>query len=294
VLWIAQFLKRYFVLILVTQSIALFALASHFGVNLELALLTASIISIVCGIMLERLMPFNASWAISNGDVRTDTTSAAVLIVLIDPAIKALAPIAITGLYAFYAAPRFLSNLSLWQEIVCVLLLAELGKYVAHRLHHQFKSLWWLHAMHHSSERMYWLNGLRFHPLNYALNFALSILPLMLLGASPEALLGYLAITQPVVLIQHANIALDHRWLNWIFSTPEVHRWHHTTEAHTANNNFSNALLIWDHVFGSFRSAKGFDQATPVGLFASSSAVYPKRASYFAQLKSMFAWPCCA
>jgi sterol desaturase/sphingolipid hydroxylase (fatty acid hydroxylase superfamily) len=199
----------------------------------------------------------------------------------------------LVALYAAFFTKPFVIESPLWLQVALVLLLVEFGKYWAHRIHHTLAPLWWLHAMHHSSERLYFLNGMRFHPLNYVVNFVLSVLPVMLMGFSPEAILGYLAITQPVVLLQHANIDLRHGVLNKVFSTPEVHRWHHSTTPNEANRNFGNALLIWDHVFGTFKSEAGFDESKAVGLFSSSKTYYPATSSYVTQLLSMFRPPCC-
>ena len=289
-----KFLQRYLVLLLVTVSVAGFTATILLGLNPELAVVGASVLSLGLVWRLERLIPFRPDWNRNQGDLGVDLFSAAVLIALVDPLLKLLFPLAVVWVYALAGWQPLGSKLSLWLEIVLVLGLIELGKYGSHRLHHSQLRLWWLHAMHHSSQRLYVLNGLRFHPLNYCLNMTLALLPVMLLGASPEALLGYLAITQPVVLIQHANVDLRHGWLNWIFSTPEVHRWHHATEPDQANRNFGNALMLWDHVFGTFKPAAGFTTDKPVGLFADSRASYPASESYWTQLLSMFSPRCCA
>ena len=286
-------IQRYLVLMLVCISLVMYGLAWHFDIQIELAVLAASVLTLVLAWRLERWLPYRKEWRVNKGDLTTDMLSAGVIIGLVDPLMKVIAPLAVVWLYATYNAGPVLSGLALWLQIIVVLLLVELGKYWSHRLHHGLMPLWWLHAMHHSSERLYFLNGLRFHPINYVLSFAMAVLPVMLMGVSPEAILGYLAISQPVVLLQHANIDLRHGWLNRVFSTPEAHRWHHSTQSGEANRNYGNAFLIWDHVFGTFKSADGFDEAKQVGLFASSKVSYPGRSGYFTQLLSMFKPSCC-
>ena len=115
------------------------------------------------------------------------------------------------------------------RQLIGATLLIELGRYASHRLHHSVAALWWLHAMRHSSERLYAINNLSFHPLNYAINFAIGVVPAMLLGLSDEALLGYLAILQPVLMLQHANIDRKSGWANYVFSSNEVHRRNHSS-----------------------------------------------------------------
>jgi ornithine lipid hydroxylase len=262
-------------------------------VPLELAILGSSVLTLMIAGVLERTLPYRNQWNANHGDLKTDMASAGVIAGLIDPLLKVLAPLGVVAVYASSGVTPILAGWPLCLQVILVLLVVEFGKYWSHRLHHGSTSLWWLHAMHHSSRRMYFLNGLRFHPLNYAINFALAIFPVMLLGVSQEAILGYLAITQPVVLLQHANIDLQHGVLNRVFSTPEAHRWHHSTAAHEADNNFGNAFLLWDHVFGTFKRAEGFDGNKEVGLFASSSSNYPEAKGYLAQLASMLKPPCC-
>jgi sterol desaturase/sphingolipid hydroxylase (fatty acid hydroxylase superfamily) len=286
-------IQRYLVLMLVSASLLLFTMARQIGVSLDLAVLVASVTTLAVVWWLERKVPYRKLWNESHGDLATDISSAGVLIAVIDPLLKAIAPLAVVALYGACFTTPLVVEWPFWLQVAVVLLLVEFGKYWAHRLHHAAAPLWWLHAMHHSSERMYFLNGMRFHPLNYIINFGLSVFPVILLGFSPEAILGYLAATQPVVLLQHANIDLRHGALNKIFSTPEVHRWHHSTIPNEANRNFGNALLIWDHVFGTFKSETGFDQSRAIGLFSSSEAHYPSTSGYVAQLLSMFRPPCC-
>lgn len=286
-------IQRYLILLLVSLSLLMFILALWAGIPTEFAVLAVSVLTLALAWVLERRLPYRKDWSSNHGDLAVDVTSAGVIVALVDPLLKAAAPLMVVALYASLKAQPVLAGMSLWLQISVVLLLVEFGKYWSHRLHHQRAPLWWLHAMHHSSERLYFLNGLRFHPLNYTLNFVIAVLPVMALGVSPEAIVGYLAITQPIVLLQHANIDLKHGWLNRVFSTPEVHRWHHSTRSDEANRNYGNALLIWDHVFGTFKPAEGFDETRQVGLFASSKASYPGRSGYFAQLRSMLRSPCC-
>ena len=146
--------------------------------------------------------------------------------------------------------------------------------------------------MHHSSERLYAINNFRFHPLNYVINFLAGAVPAVALGVSPEAMLGYLAITQPILMLQHANIDLKSGWLNYLVSTNELHRWHHSSDSAEANSNYGNAIVLWDQLFGTFRYVKSGNTPDQIGLF-DASAAYPSRSSYFSQMKSMFTAGCC-
>ncbi|NQY30904.1 MAG: sterol desaturase family protein [Flavobacteriaceae bacterium] len=284
-------MKRFFVIVLVSLSGTLLFIANEQGFDLEAILVIVSAITLVLAFVLEKKMPFRTAWNNNTGDLKTDLSSAVTLVILVEPVIKILLPLLIITAYQNVNAEYSESSLPFFVQVLFVTFLVEFGKYWSHRLHHLQPSLWWLHAMHHSSERLYFINNLRFHPLNYLINSIIGIAPAMLLGFSANSILGYLILTQPLVLMQHANIDFKSGWANYIFSTNEAHRWHHSIISSEANRNYGNALLIWDHVFGTFKAPDGFTQEKRVGLFSSSSC-YPANSSYWQQIKSMFVPPC--
>lgn len=288
-----KILQRNLTLLLVAASVSAYLMALISGVRTEWAVLGSSVATIAAVWWLERRIPFREDWSRNRGDLGTDIASAGVLVGVVDPLVKALAPALVVWVYGAVAVPSATSSLPPWAQALSVLLIVEFGKYWSHRAHHALAPLWWLHAMHHGSERLYFLNGLRFHPLNHVLNFAASVLPAMLLGFSAEAIWAYLAFTQPIVLMQHSNIDLRQGWVNGALSTPEAHRWHHSTSPDEANRNYGSALLLWDHVFGTYKAAGGFAAGKQVGLFSASESAYPRRSGYVAQLLSMCRPPCC-
>ena len=278
----------------VVTSLLAATLARHLGTSMETAILVCSFATLGLAMALERTHPLHTDWNQSRGDTATDWLSFAVVGGLVDPVLKWATPLIVIAAYgAWAAAPP-----SAWPfadspwlaQVVVVTLLAELGKYWGHRAHHAIPALWWLHALHHGSERLYTINNFRVHPLEYAIKHAFSLLPLMLLGVPTDALLGYIALTQPVVMLQHANLPLRHGWLNWVFSTNALHRWHHSTERTEGDSNFGSAIVLWDQVFGTFRPMELSEGPARVGLYAGST--YPAQRSFGAQLISMFQ-PCC-
>lgn len=277
----------------VAASLAAFFFARHAGVSIELALFLASIAILAASMALELCMPLRADWNRPRGDRAADWTSFAVLVAAVQPLLKSASALAVVWLYGTGGASQGLFGAG-WPfavQLLAVTLLAELGKYWGHRWHHSAPSLWWLHALHHGSERLYTFNNFRVHPLEYAIKHSLSLLPLMLLGAPAEVLLGYVALTQPVQLLQHANLPLRHGWLNHVFSTNTLHRWHHSARRGEGDVNFGSALVVWDQVFGTFHYPGEARAPRRVGLYDSSR--YPARQPFFAQVLSMFHPPCC-
>lgn len=292
---IKTFLARFFLPLALALNVGVFLAARRLGGNLELAVVIPSMLILVAAGFTERHMAYRPDWKTGKGDISIDIASAALLFVVIDPLLKWLLPIGLLALAGAQATAvgvaAFPTGLPFAVQVLLATLLAEFTSYWSHRLHHRLPSLWWLHALHHGSERLYWLNNFRIHPLNYAINYVLGFAPLLLIGTPPEVVLGYLALTYPVLMLQHANLPLRSGWLNYVFSTNEVHRWHHADNAAEGDRNFGRALVLWDIVFGTYRySAQGNDPAA-VGLYQPSS--YPAKSSFAKQVWSMFLPGCC-
>lgn len=286
-----SFLIRRLYLLAVGGSVAAFWLAQRAGWPLEPVVLGWSVLVLGAGAWLERVAPFDARWRQPHHDTATDATSAAVLIGLVDPVLKAAVPV----LAVLAVGPAIASHWALeaWPfaaQVAAALLWIEFARYWSHRAHHTVPGLWWLHALHHGSERLYWLNNFRFHPLNHLVNTLAAMLPLAAVGAPQDVLLATVAIAQPVLMLQHLNADTRNGWLNRVFSTNELHRWHHSADMREANSNFGSALVLWDQVFGTWRLQPG--RPVRVGLFG-DGAGYPARGSYLQQLLSVFTPACC-
>jgi ornithine lipid hydroxylase len=289
-------ISRHLLWLSVCASVAAYSIARAVNGPLEAVVTLSSLVVLMLAAGLERWMPYRPEWNRSSGDARTDLTSAAVLIGAVDPLLKAALPVALIAVWPAAAqvdaAAHWAHDVPFALQVVAALLWIELAKYGAHRWHHTNRGLWWLHALHHGSRRLYTLNNFRFHPLNHAINQGLAIGPLLLAGVPADVLLACLAITQPVLMLQHANIDLRSGWLNRVFSSNETHRWHHSASVAEANCNFGSALLLWDHVFGTWRAAGTEHGPSAIGLFGDGGH-YPATRSYLAQLGSMFGPACC-
>ena len=275
-------------------SLLTFTLVHTAGGNLELAVVVPGAATLIVAMLLERYIPFQPDWNRARGDTRTDWTSMAALLAVVDPVLKWGGPVLVAMAYACLDIPGelFPSFLPFALQVVIAALIAECGFYWAHRLHHSWPALWWLHALHHGSERLYSVNNFRLHPLNYALNYMFGMLPLLAIGTPADVMYGYLALSYPVLMLQHANLPLRNGWLNYVFSTNEVHRWHHSAASGEGDSNFGRSLVVWDIMFGTFRyQPKGANLPRGIGLYAGD--VYPARASYWRQISSMFLPGCC-
>lgn len=135
-------------------------------------------------------------------------------------------------------------------QIAAALLLAEAVKYTLHRAAHTRSGLWPYHAAHHRPAQVYALNGARMHPLNLTWNLAADALVPLLLGLDLRAVVLLAAVRNAVAALQHANASLRLAGWNLVFSTPDLHRWHHAVELRHARSNYGSTLIVWDLLLG--------------------------------------------
>jgi sterol desaturase/sphingolipid hydroxylase (fatty acid hydroxylase superfamily) len=240
--------------------------------------------------LLERRFPHRPEWNRSHGDVRTDVFH----LIFTGQGAQALVGAVVLGPLALLSgsvasatgAPLWPSGWPLALQLALALVLGELGHYLFHRLSHEQPWVWRLHAAHHSAPRLYWLNATRFHVLDLTLIISCESLPLAVLGVGAEVLGPYLVFRAVYGQLQHCNVDMPTpRWLDWLWSSPNVHRWHHSTLSSEGNHNYGAVLNVWDHVFRSFlRPDAPF--AGPVGI--GQLPRFP--AGYLAQQLSPFRW----
>jgi sterol desaturase/sphingolipid hydroxylase (fatty acid hydroxylase superfamily) len=256
----------------------------------ELYLSIGAVGLILLSLMMERMRPLHKHWNAGQGDTGGDVASFVMIFALLDGALKWLLPFA---LLAVLPEPGMIAW-PLWTQVIVVTLLIELGAWASHWAHHRYAPLWALHAMHHSPIRLYTLNNFRFHPLNHVLNHLMLYLPVLALGFSSEALVAYAALSLPVLIFQHSNLGFDFGALNGVLNTNELHRWHHSADAHEGMTNMGRALIVWDRVFGTYHNPVAGGEPRALGLFAASARGYPAPRRFLAQIAWPFSRRCCS
>ncbi|MBB3545000.1 MULTISPECIES: sterol desaturase family protein [unclassified Rhizobium] len=214
-----------------------------------------TIVALIAGF--ERLMPYERQWLKRDGEALNDIAHTLLSKggVQIAAAIGASAPMAV----ATVLQPSLSSPLAIWPhqwplalQVVLGLTIAEFGLYVAHRAAHEILSLWRFHALHHSVERLWVVNTGRFHIVDSLFKIALSQLPLYLMGAPLPVFLWIGAVTAFIGLLTHCNMDVTTGPLDWVFSTPRLHRWHHSKVLAEGNTNYGENLVLWDQIFGTY------------------------------------------
>ncbi len=145
----------------------------------------------------------------------------------------------------------------LWAQLAAKIVIGDFFRYWLHRTAHTWPPLWRLHAVHHAPEKLYTTNVFRFHPAEKALQFLCDSLPFILVGVGAEVLGYYFVFYAMSGLFQHSNCDLRLGWLNYIFSGPEVHRWHHSRKITESNANYAHSFVVWDLIFGTYFRPRG-------------------------------------
>lgn len=146
---------------------------------------------------------------------------------------------------------------------VVAITIAECVHYSFHRASHSIPTLWRFHRYHHDIDRLYLLNSLRQHPVDIGLLGVLQMVPLELLGIDRSARTAFYVFKGIHGQLQHANVQLDSRRLDWLLSTPLQHRIHHGPSPSDGNSNFGTVFSWPDRVFGTLRLSEVTER--PVG-----------------------------
>ena len=78
---------------------------------------------------------------------------------------------------------------------------------------------------------------------------------MLFVGIEVTAFLPFFAVAAIVALLNHSNIRWSMGPLNRVIATTHWHHWHHAMEPQ--NKNFSNLIVIWDTIFGTYYCPKG-------------------------------------
>src|SRR6266700_4342921 len=167
------------------------------------------------------------------------------------------------GLFHLVALPT-------WIAVAVSVVLLDLAIYLQHVLFHAVPALWRLHRMHHADLAFDVTTGVRFHPIEILLSMLIKLAVVAALGAPALAVVLFEVVLNATSMFNHGNVRIPERldrMLRWIVVTPDMHRVHHSVEAHETNSNFGFNLPWWDRMFGTYRSqpAAGHD-AMRIGI----------------------------
>jgi ornithine lipid hydroxylase len=256
----------------VSLAVGLYAFASSHGGNLPLSAFGAVLLGALLIAVFELFIPYQLKWRPRPQDVKDDLLYTALIQIAIPRLLGFLIVLLLAdriGQDAPFAGiwPR---EWPVPAQALLLIISADFMRYWLHRWSHETPLLWRLHAVHHSSVRLYWLNTSRFHPIEKTLQFMLDSLPFILMGVDPHVIGFWFVLYSVNGFFQHSNIRLCFGQLSGIFSTAELHRWHHSQIPAESNSNYANVFILWDRLFGTY-----YRPAREVGTLGLLNPDYP-------------------
>ncbi len=201
---------------------------------------------------LERAFPYEPEWNRNDGQMWPDLGHTLLSKTAVQILIVSLAVIGVAQLMPVEGVWWWPHSWPVAAQIVLGLLIAEFGLYWAHRWLHEVPVLWRFHAVHHSVKRLWFWNTGRFHFIDTLISVAFGLGVAMLVGLPREIVVWVSVITAYVGLLTHCNIEMRFGFLNYLFNTPGLHRWHHSMVPEEGNRNYGENLMIFDQLFGTF------------------------------------------
>jgi len=177
------------------------------------------------------------------------------------------------------------SQLPFAVQLLIVYVVADLGRYWQHRLHHMVPFLWRFHALHHSVERMSVFKTSRSHFVERYLQQVFMFGLLILAGCPLEVLVWYIIPNSVIGLLDHSNLDVNLGLFERVIMGPKGHRLHHSAAPEDMDTNFGSAIVLWDVVFRTFRDPTRVPQPAAVGIVDD-----PIPQDFWRQYLSPFLW----
>jgi ornithine lipid hydroxylase len=237
--------------------------------------------------VLEYVLPSREEWRASDGQILHDLGHS-----WLGTGLGGLAGNLTLGFLAPFAAGALWGGQSWWPsqlplavQVLIIYVVADLGRYWQHRLHHMIPFLWRFHALHHSVGRMSVFKTSRSHFVERYLQQVFMFGLLFLAGCPLEILVWYIIPNSVIGLLDHSNLDVELGHFERILMGPKGHRIHHSTATEDMDTNFGSAIVLWDVVFRTFRDPLRVPQPAEVGIVDD-----PIPADFLRQYFSPFLW----
>lgn len=237
--------------------------------------------------ILERLVPYEHRWSMTVSSFINDMKY------LVGNGLAIGVFSTLLGLLAITTAGQTNGIASDWPiliQLLVLVLIFEALQYGLHRFEHEGSGalgrfMWRIHAAHHLPARLYVVMHVAGHPINAILvQGVIIIVPIWLMGYSEMAVVMFLMINSMHGLISHFNVDARIGWLNYVFIGPELHRYHHSSDASGAKN-YGATISLFDLLFGSFVYRPG---TAPARLGVQDPKNYPLYGQFLQVLRLPF------
>ncbi len=143
-----------------------------------------------------------------------------------------------------------------WWHYALLVLGLDFFYYWKHRAEHRIRWFWLTHSVHHSSNQYNFSAAYRLGWTARITGAAVCLAPLVWIGFPVPYVLTALALNLIYQFWLHTEL-IDRlpRPLEWLLNTPAHHRVHHASNAEYIDCNYGGVLIVFDRLFGTFRSA---------------------------------------
>lgn len=133
----------------------------------------------------------------------------------------------------------------------------EFCYYWMHRADHRVRWFWLNHSVHHSSGQYNLSSAYRLGWTGKLTGAAVFFGPLVWIGFPVPYVVAALALNLLYQFWLHTElIGRLPRWIEFVFNTPAHHRVHHASNPEYLDCNYGGVLIVFDRIFGSFRSQR--------------------------------------
>lgn len=147
---------------------------------------------------------------------------------------------------------------------VILVVMQDLGDYIAHLALHRIPILWELHKVHHSASFLSPVTSFRVHPLEaviYTIGHSLTIAPVLGV-ASHYYHLGFVDLVDLMVAsnmfilvltlnhLKHSHFQISLGPLDYLLISPHMHQLHHSVRLEHWDKNLGLVFSVWDWAFG--------------------------------------------
>ena len=136
-------------------------------------------------------------------------------------------------------------------KVALSLISLDLLLYAWHKACHRYDGLWMFHKVHHNDPYLNVSTGFRVHVSELFISYILKATVIILMGIDELSVLVNEVVTTLFIMFHHTNSSFKgERWLGYLFTTPSLHRTHHSVERKEHDSNYGAILSIWDRLFG--------------------------------------------
>ncbi|MBI5630196.1 MAG: sterol desaturase family protein [Elusimicrobia bacterium] len=161
-----------------------------------------------------------------------------------------------------------LLGIGFWGNVLATIVSVDLTTFLFHRHFHRNPLLWRIHMVHHMDSQMDVTTGFRFHVAEHALFLPVRFAVMVVLGSTWISAAAAGVFLLVLIYFQHCNFRLPigvERMTRLVFTTPDMHRVHHSALSQETNSNYGIIFSFWDRWLGSYREIDDQD-SIKIGL----------------------------